>query len=81
MQIYRNESFKCRASETTIKDGIDPNFKENRQRKNVLDAIIAQVNARFTGMSSISQIFDFPKPSFLLEVDKTTSLQKCGQFQ
>ncbi|KAL3282216.1 hypothetical protein HHI36_005410 [Cryptolaemus montrouzieri] len=35
VQIYRNdfESFKCKASETARKYGIDPNFKENRQRK------------------------------------------------
>ncbi|KAL3273044.1 hypothetical protein HHI36_014500 [Cryptolaemus montrouzieri] len=35
MQIHRNyfESYKCKASETARKYGIDPNFEENRQRK------------------------------------------------
>lgn len=110
MQIYRNdfESFKCKASETARKYGIDPHFQEKRQRKvkkhfdelasdhrfrnreeifkitifnNVLDTIITQLNARFTGMSAVSQIFNFLTPTFLLDVDERTLLQKCDQFQ
>lgn len=111
MHIYRNdfESFKRKASETATKYGMDPPFKENRQRKikkklfdelsldyrfqngedifkitifnNVLDTILTQLNARFTGMSVVSQIFNFLTPTFLLVVDETTLLQKCDQFQ